>query len=234
MIRTKNKIVFIPDKAPYQHKVCAPIWNISHIVPSLLQCGLQRNDQYRTHNQRLVPHLLPSNLQRKEQLGQCPNLVECQTESDSGKPFSSVFLKYQEEHSTQADWLGFSDLFYLFFLSCFNKFFIRWTRYFLCCSTTRISFRFRLGTGLISDDRRASAEVNGEKLAELNDGRSLVFTKAGWFTRAASLSFEDRGKSYGLKMFLSQGKRPVARKPLATISPVAARLYAFANSSPIW
>jgi hypothetical protein len=31
-------------------------------------------------------------------------------------------------------------------------------------------FRFMLGTGLISDDRRASAEVNGEKLAELNDG----------------------------------------------------------------
>jgi len=31
-------------------------------------------------------------------------------------------------------------------------------------------FRFRLGTGLISDDQRASAEVNGEKLAELNDG----------------------------------------------------------------
>ena len=46
-------------------------------------------------------------------------------------------------------------------------------------------FRFRLGTGLISGDRRASAEVNGEKLAELNDGRSLVFTKAGWFTGAA-------------------------------------------------
>jgi hypothetical protein len=29
---------------------------------------------------------------------------------------------------------------------------------------------FRLGTRLISDARRASAEVNGEKLEELNDG----------------------------------------------------------------
>jgi len=29
---------------------------------------------------------------------------------------------------------------------------------------------FKLGTGLISDDRRASVEVNGEKLTELNDG----------------------------------------------------------------
>jgi hypothetical protein len=34
-------------------------------------------------------------------------------------------------------------------------------------------FRFRLGTGLISDDQRTSAEVNSEKLAELNDGWSL-------------------------------------------------------------
>jgi hypothetical protein len=67
--------VFIPDKAhkpnlsPHQHKVCSPIWNISHIVSSLLHCGLQRNDQHRTHSQRLVPHLLPSNRQRKKQLG---------------------------------------------------------------------------------------------------------------------------------------------------------------------
>jgi len=87
---------------------------------------------------------------------------------------------------------------------------------------------------MISDDRRASAAVKGENLAELNDGQSLVFTKAGWFTGAASLSSEDRGKSYDLKMFLSQGKRPVARTPLAAISPVVARLYAFPNSSPIW
>jgi hypothetical protein len=46
-------------------------------------------------------------------------------------------------------------------------------------------FRFRLGTGLISDDRRASAEVNGDKLAELNDDWSLAFIKARWFTGAA-------------------------------------------------
>jgi hypothetical protein len=31
-------------------------------------------------------------------------------------------------------------------------------------------FRFWLGKGLISDDRRASAEVNGKKFAEVNDG----------------------------------------------------------------
>jgi hypothetical protein len=45
---------------------------------------------------------------------------------------------------------------------------------------------------------------------------------------------KNRGKSHGLKTFLSQEKRPVARKPLAAISLVAARLYAFPNSLPIW
>jgi hypothetical protein len=109
-IQTKNKAVFIPDKAhkqnlsPYQHKVCAPIWNISHILSSLFHCSLHRKDQYRTNKQRLVAHLLQSNGQRKEQLGQCPNLMECQTELDPDKPFSSVFFKDQEGHSTQADW----------------------------------------------------------------------------------------------------------------------------------
>jgi len=48
------------------------------------------------------------------------------------------------------------------------------------------------------------------------------------------VSSDDGGKSYGLKVFLSQGKRPVAQKPLAAISPVAARLYALPNSWPIW
>jgi len=41
---------------------------------------------------------------RKEQLGQCPNLMGCQTEFDPVKPFSSIFLKDQEEHSMQDDW----------------------------------------------------------------------------------------------------------------------------------
>jgi hypothetical protein len=75
--------------------------------------------------------------------------------------------------------------------------------------------------------------VNGEKWAEMSDDWSLVFTKTVWFTGVASVSSEDRGKSYGLKVFLSQGKRPGTRKPLCAISPVAARLYAFPNSSPI-
>ena len=91
-IQRKNKTMFIPDKAhkqnlpPYQHKVCTPILNISHILSILLHCGLQGKDQYGTHNQLLV---LSSNRHRREQLGQCPNLMECRTELDPGKPFTS-------------------------------------------------------------------------------------------------------------------------------------------------
>jgi len=73
-----------------------------------------------------------------------------------------------------------------------------------------------------------------KKLAELNDGWSLVFNKAAWFTGAASVSSEARGNSCGLRMFLSQRKRPVARKPLTANSPVVARLYAMPNCSLIW
>jgi hypothetical protein len=74
--------------------------------------------------------------------------------------------------------------------------------------------------------------MTGKKLAELTDGQSAVFNKARWFTEAPSVSTESRGKSC-LKMFLSQGKRPVAWKTLAAVSPVAARLYALLNCSPI-
>ena len=79
---------------------------------------------------------------------------------------------------------------------------------------------------LISDARRAPVDLYGENLSELNCGLSLVFTKAGWLIGAASVSSEARGNLCGLKMFLSQGKRSVARQPLAVISPVAALLNA--------
>ena len=55
MIQTKKR-EFIPDEShkqnlpPYQHKLCASIWNISHIVSALQHCDLQTNDQYRTHS----------------------------------------------------------------------------------------------------------------------------------------------------------------------------------------
>jgi len=103
MTQTKNKTVFIPHKShnqnlpPHQHTVCAPTCNISHVVSTLLHCGLQ-NTQSASCSSSSVE------LSSKRQLGQCPNPMECQTELDPGKPFSSVFLKHQEEHSTKADW----------------------------------------------------------------------------------------------------------------------------------
>ena len=48
------------------------------------------------------------------------------------------------------------------------------------------------------------------------------------------MSSEAKEKSCGLKIFLSEGKKPVAGKPLAAISPVVTRLHALANCSPIW
>jgi hypothetical protein len=51
--------------------------------------------------------------------------MECQTELDPGKPLSSVFLKDQEEHSTQDIGFGFSGLFDFLFLSCLNKISVR-------------------------------------------------------------------------------------------------------------
>jgi hypothetical protein len=56
------------------------------------------------------------------------------------------------------------------------------------------------------------------------------------FTEAASVFAEPRGKLRGLKIFLSQGKRPVSWNPPAIITPVAALLFTFPNtsSSPIW
>jgi len=47
------------------------------------------------------------------------------------------------------------------------------------------------------------------------------------------VSSETRWKLCGLKMFLSQGERSVAQKPLAAISPVAGLLYAFPNCWPV-
>ena len=97
LTRLTNKSSSIPA-----HSVCAHLKHFAHRIQS---SPLWSSDKRPVQNtQRPVPHLLPSNLQRKEQLGQCPNVMECQTELDLGKPFSYVFLKDQEEQSMLADW----------------------------------------------------------------------------------------------------------------------------------
>ena len=140
--------MFIPDKAhkqilsAYQHKVFAPIRNISHIVSTLLRCGLQRNDQYRTHNQRLVPLLL-SNHQRKEQLGQCRNPMECQSWIPPNPSLPSVWRTKKSIRRKPIDF-GFSGPFDFLFLSCPNKISVRWIRCFIYCSTTRIGLKVQV------------------------------------------------------------------------------------------
>jgi hypothetical protein len=94
---------------------------------------------------------------------------------------------------------------------------VRWTRYFLLFHHEALD----LVQAWHSADRRASAEMNGDKIAELNHGWSLVFTKARWLTGAASMFPDDRGKSCGPNMFMSQGKRPVIRQPLTAVATVA-------------
>jgi len=214
--------------------VCAPIWNGSHIVCTLLHCGLQRNDQYRTHNQHLFP-LLPANRQRKEELrsvsesdGMTDGVASRQTTS-----LPSVWRTKKGIRRKSIDF-GFSGLFDFLFLRCPYKFSVRWTRYFLCCSTTSIWLlvqAWHRADIYCSESLRRSERW---KLTEVNSGWSLVFINVGWFTGATSVSSDARGKSCVLKMFLSQWKRPVARQPLAVISPFAARLYAVPNCSQFW
>jgi hypothetical protein len=105
----KSVGLFITDKAHKQkssfipaQSVCAHLKHFAHRIQSPPLWSSEK-DQCKTNNQRHVS-LLTSNRQQKEELGQCPNLMECQTELDPGKPFSSFFLDDQVEHSTQSDW----------------------------------------------------------------------------------------------------------------------------------
>jgi len=141
-----------------------------------------------------------------------------------------MFSKEKEEHWTQFDWFWVTCPLVFFSVSSTN---FRFSELVIFCAVLPqvCGCGFRPDRGLISDVRRASAEVYGEKVTELSNGLSLVFTKAKWFTGAASVSSEARINSCVLNMFLSDGKRPVARQPLASIMPVAARLYAVSNCS---
>ena len=105
--QNKSKTVFIPDMAhkqnlpPYQHKVCVPIWNISRIVSIVVF-------RETTSTEHTISVLFLISFRRIVNERNCKvsvrHVMECQTELDPGKPFSSVFLKDQEEHSTQVDW----------------------------------------------------------------------------------------------------------------------------------
>ena len=188
--------MFIPDKAdkqnlpPYKHKVCAPIWNILHGVSTLLNCGL-RETTSTEHTQSVS--CFSSSLESSGK-----GIVRSVSESDGvsdrvGSWQTLLFRLFEGPRRTfDVSWLV------LDLLACLIWFFwvapasLPWAELviFFAVPPRVFGCRFRLRTGLISDAQKASAEVNNEKLTELNDGWSLVFTKAGWFTGAASVSSE--------------------------------------------
>jgi hypothetical protein len=81
--RTQTKSFSIPAQS-----VCTRLKHFAHHTQS---SSLWSSEQPPVQNNQRHVSLLTSNRQRKEQLGQCPNLMECQTELDLGKPFSSSF-----------------------------------------------------------------------------------------------------------------------------------------------
>jgi hypothetical protein len=128
---TENNTVFNPDKThkqnlpPYQHKVCAPIWNVSHIVSTLLHCGLQRNDQYRTRNQRLPAPQSPS--VESSAWGTASSVSESDGVSDGVGSWQTLLFDLFEGLRTAFDakpsGFGFSGLLDFLYLSYLKIFF---------------------------------------------------------------------------------------------------------------
>jgi hypothetical protein len=91
-----NKTVglIIPAKAHKQfsstpaRSVCA---HLKHFARRIQSSPLWSSETRPLQNNQRHVSLFTSNRQRKEQLGQCPNLMECQTALDPGKPFFSSF-----------------------------------------------------------------------------------------------------------------------------------------------
>jgi hypothetical protein len=242
-IKTKNKTVFIPDNAhkqnvlPYQHKVCAPICNTSYIVSNLPSIVVFRETNSSEHTISVLFLVF-----------------FCRIISDKTNYFGvrrrwSVrrrwipanvsppsFWRTKKSIRCKPSGFALSGLFEFLFLSCLNILPVRWTRHFLCCSTTRVWIYFRLGKGLMSDTRETSVEVNGENLEEMNDGWSLVLTKTGWFTGAAFIFPDALRKSCGLNMYMSPGKSllPGSHSPQSRLTQLAFIFQTFCQFGRRW
>ena len=156
MIQTKKR-EFIPDEShkqnlpPYQHKVCASIWNISHIVSTLQHCGLQTNDQYRTHSILFLFCWIFSEIN-----------ISVRRSRISAKNSLPCFRRNKKSTGRISIGLGFSGLFDFFSVSTINFLFCELVIF--CAVPPQVcGCGFRPDRGLISDVRRASAEVYGEK-----------------------------------------------------------------------
>ena len=149
-------------------------------------------------------------------------------------PSLPCFWRTKKSSRRKPTGFWFSDLFYFLFLSCLNKLRVRWTRYFLCCSTTSIWLLVQAWYRAYiwctespsRSERRKISRTEWWMIAGLHQSRMVHRSSycVLWGYRKIVCS-ED---------VLVKGKRPVVQKPLPAISPVAAGLYAFPNISPIW
>jgi hypothetical protein len=122
------------------NRVCAPIWDIWHIVSTLLHCGLQRNDQYRTQSASCSSSSVELSVK-----GTSRSVSESDGMSDGvGSRQTLLFCHFEgPRRAFNASWLVLEVLdlvacMIFFFLSWPNKLSVKWTHYFLRCSTTSI------------------------------------------------------------------------------------------------
>jgi hypothetical protein len=143
------------------HSVCARLKYFTHPIHSSLLWYSEKRPVQNTQSASFSSTSVESSAK-----GTARSVFEPYKVSDgvgSRQTLSSVCLEDQEEHWTQADWFWitravwfpFSELPQHIFCNEFDIFFAVQPRVFGCV--------FRLGTELISDARRASAEVNGAK-----------------------------------------------------------------------
>ena len=127
--------MFIHDKA-HKQSVCAYLKCFAHRIHSFPLWSSEKRPVQNTQSASCSSSSVESSA--KGTARSVPNLMEWQTELDPGKPFSSVFWRTKKSIQRKCIGFGFSCLFDFIFLSCPNKFSVRWTRYFLCCSTTSV------------------------------------------------------------------------------------------------
>ena len=193
--------------------VCVCVWVCVCVCVCVWVCNYLKYSVHRIHSSPLSSS--------KKWPAQCTQSASCpasSVESSAKRSARSVsetarvgsrqtllfrhFWKTKNSIRRKPDGFGFSGLFDYRLMSCPNKLLYGKFVIFSAVSLWVFGCRFKLCTRLTPDARRIPAEVNGEILTEPNDGWSLVFTKARWFTVAVSVSSEARGKSCGLKMFL--------------------------------
>ena len=199
--------MFIPDKAhkqnlpPYQHKVRAPIWNISHIIQSSPLWSYEKRPVQNTQSASCS-----SSSVRSSAKGTARSVSECYGVSDGVGSQQTLLFRLFEGPRRAFD----ASQMVLDLVACFILFFwvVRWTC-FLCCSTTRIWLQVQAWHRADIWWSESPSRSERQKISRSEWWLIAGFTKGGCFTGAAFLSSEDRGKSYGLKMFLLQGKQPV-------------------------